>query len=40
MNITADSDDTAIAEAAKLVGNMGAESWAGDLIIRNFASKH
>lgn len=38
--ITADSDASAIAEAHKRVGDMGAELWAADRIVRNFAPKH
>jgi hypothetical protein len=40
MIITADSDDAAIVEAYKRVGNIGAELWAGDHIIKEFAPKH
>jgi hypothetical protein len=40
MIIVADSDDAAIAEADKRIGNLGAELWAGDHIIKEFASKH
>jgi hypothetical protein len=40
MIITVDSDASAIAEANTRAGNMGAELWAGDRIIRNFAPKH
>jgi hypothetical protein len=40
MIITADSDDAAIAEADKRVGNIGAELWDRQHIIKEFAPKH
>jgi len=40
MSLTADSDDAAIAEANKRFRNVGAELWAGDHIIKEFAPKH
>jgi hypothetical protein len=40
MIIRAESDEAAIAEANKRVGNMGAELWAGDRIVKKFAPKH
>jgi len=40
MIIRADSDGGAIAEADKRVGNLRAELWAGDRIVKKFAPKH
>jgi hypothetical protein len=40
MIISADSDAAAIAEANRRIGNMGAELWAGDRIVKEFAAKH